>query len=159
MIARCTNPDHKQFKDYGGRGIQVAKEWLDSFESFLAYVGFKPSPVYSLDRYPDNDGNYEPGNVRWATAKQQSIGRRSNVWITAFGQRRTLTDWARKIGMTKQALVYRLKRMPIEDALSSPRMKNYAARVHPLIQEAANEVNKLSDSVDHLVSRFAGGMS
>lgn len=158
MIARCTNPTHKQFKDYGGRGIRVAKEWIQNFESFLAHIGPKPSPMHSLDRYPDNNGNYEPGNVRWATSKQQCIGRRSTVWIMAFGQRRTMSDWARKIGMTKPALAYRLKRMSVEDALTTPRMKNYAPRIHPLIEEAATHVRRLSQSVDRLIERFAGGV-
>lgn len=70
MIARCTNPNNKHYADYGGRGIQVCAHWR-SFESFLADMGEKP-PGTSLDRFPDGNGNYEPGNCRWATPTQQS---------------------------------------------------------------------------------------
>ena len=76
MKDRCTNPNNKQFKDYGGRGIKVCKRWHNSFEAFLADMGMKPSPEHSLDRYPNNDGNYEPKNCRWATWKQQASNKR-----------------------------------------------------------------------------------
>jgi len=75
MRARCLRPSHPSFSRYGGRGITVDPAW-DSFERFLADVGRRPAPDLSLDRI-DNSGNYEPGNVRWATAKQQATNRRN----------------------------------------------------------------------------------
>jgi hypothetical protein len=75
MIQRCTNQNHAAYKNYGGRGITVCAEWLDSFEVFLADIGEKPSVDLSLDRI-DNEGNYEPANCRWATAKEQRANRR-----------------------------------------------------------------------------------
>src|SRR3990167_6439811 len=75
MIQRCMNPKRHKYSNYGGRGIKVCDRWLDSFEAFLADVGQRPSHDLTLDRI-DNDGNYEPGNVRWATAKQQAETRR-----------------------------------------------------------------------------------
>jgi hypothetical protein len=75
MIQRCTNPNEAGYKNYGGRGIRVCDAWLSSFEAFYAHVGPKLSPKLSLDRI-DNDGNYEPGNVRWATRSEQRMNRR-----------------------------------------------------------------------------------
>ena len=71
MKNRCLNPNNPRYKSYGGRGISVCSEWIESFSAFLSHVGLKPSPLHSIDRI-NNDGNYEPGNVRWATAKEQA---------------------------------------------------------------------------------------
>lgn len=74
MLQRCTNPNHKAYKNYGGRGIAVCDRWRD-FEAFLADMGEPPEGL-TLDRYPNNDGNYEPENCRWATREEQNAGRR-----------------------------------------------------------------------------------
>lgn len=76
MLARCYDVKHPQFKDYGGRGIKVCARWLESFDYFLADMGQRPAGR-TLDRYPDSDGHYEPGNCRWATRHQQRHNRRS----------------------------------------------------------------------------------
>jgi hypothetical protein len=74
--ARCLNPNHKAYPNYGGRGIRVHEPWVNDFEAFYVYVGARPSPQHSLDRHPNNDGGYEPGNVRWATPEEQNRNRR-----------------------------------------------------------------------------------
>lgn len=75
MIQRCHNPKRPQYRYWGGRGIVVCDLWRHSFVQFFADVGLRPSAQHTLDRI-DNDGNYEPGNVRWATLSQQSGNRR-----------------------------------------------------------------------------------
>src|SRR5271157_2808802 len=69
MRVRCSDPKCDFWSDYGGRGIKVCARW-DKFENFLADMGERPEGT-SIDRWPDQDGNYEPGNCRWATAKEQ----------------------------------------------------------------------------------------
>lgn len=78
MKTRCLNPNDKRYSDYGGRGIKVCQEWTDSFEAFFKYIGEKPSKSHSLDRI-NNNGNYEPGNVQWATPLEQASNRRKRV--------------------------------------------------------------------------------
>jgi hypothetical protein len=71
MKNRCFKPQDKQYPNYGGRGIRVCDEWRNSFEAFFDHVGPRPSSDHSIDRI-NNDGNYEPGNVRWATPEEQA---------------------------------------------------------------------------------------
>jgi hypothetical protein len=83
MILRCSNPNFKQWDDYGGRGIKVCDRWRHSFENFLADLGERPSPKHTLDRM-DVDGNYEPGNCRWATRAEQVENKRKVARIELF---------------------------------------------------------------------------
>lgn len=72
---RVTNQNTKSWPNYGGRGVRMAEEWLDDFAAFIAHIGPRPGPGYSIDRI-DNERGYEPGNVRWATALEQRANRR-----------------------------------------------------------------------------------
>lgn len=108
MIQRCTNPRTLNFERYGGRGITVCERWR-VFVNFFADMGERPSPQHSIDRI-DNNGNYEPGNVRWASTKQQSLNSSRNVWLTHDGETRTVCQWAAHIGINKETLRERLQR-------------------------------------------------
>jgi len=107
IIQRCTNPNDPTWKNYGGRGISICPEWRNDFSAFLAHVGKRPTAKYSIDRI-DNDGNYEPGNVRWATIHEQATNTRRNRRIELHGQTKTITQWAKQLGVNYQAIQYQL---------------------------------------------------
>lgn len=109
IIDRCTNRRGGAWKDYGGRGITVCDKWRHDYPAFLRDVGRRPSPAHSIDRFPNNDGNYEPGNVRWATRAEQNRNMRNNKFLTINGETLCVVDWAKKIGMSAATLRYRLK--------------------------------------------------
>ncbi len=75
---RCLNPRHPKYPDYGGRGVTVCARWSGSFANFFADMGARPSAKHSIDRI-NNDGNYEPGNCRWATPSVQTKNQRRRV--------------------------------------------------------------------------------
>ena len=121
IVGRCTNPSNSRWKDYGGRGIRICDEWRESFSAFLGCVGERPSRQHFIDRFPNNDGHYEPGNVRWATRSEQQRNRRNNHVLTAFDKTQTLTAWAQETGIGVGAIRQRLRyNWPVEVALTLP---------------------------------------
>lgn len=123
MCCRCHSHTSDSFENYGARGIVVCAAWRTSFEEFEFYVAQLPhygKKGYTLDRI-DNDGNYEPGNVRWATHKEQRRNSRRNRMIAYGGRTQCQMDWAKEIGMSAQCLRSRLKAgWSIEEALTTP---------------------------------------
>ena len=120
MHRRCHKPDDPAYKYYGGRGICVDPRW-ESFETFLTDVGLSPSPKHGIDRYPDNDGNYEPRNVRWATQAEQNGNTRSNRRLTYAGRTQTLAAWARETGVKGSTIRTRLGLgWSVEKTLTTP---------------------------------------
>ncbi len=107
MRTRCTNKRNLHFKDYGGRGISICARW-DKFENFYADMGPRPKGM-TLDR-KENNGNYEPGNCRWATHPMQTGNTRASHNLVFGGEKRCLSDWARRIGMKRETLRQRLAR-------------------------------------------------
>jgi len=108
MIQRCTSPNNHAYDRYGGRGIKVCDRWLNSFESFLADMGDKPSSECSLDRI-DNNGNYEPSNCRWATATEQMRNRSNSIHLTMNGETLPAAEWAEKLGIPLSRIHARIK--------------------------------------------------
>lgn len=123
MIHRTTNKNYPDYPAYGGRGIRTCDQWLpqnNGFENFLNHIGPPPSDKHSLDRYPDNDGGYEPGNVRWALVGQQANNRRDNVRLDFNGKSQTMAEWAKELGVDRRLLWKRITKLnwPVERALT-----------------------------------------
>lgn len=121
MKDRCENPQSQNFARYGGRGIKVCPRWSASFEAFLKDMGQPPDGSRSIDRFPDNNGNYEPGNCRWATAREQANNRRNSILRTHQGRTLSAAEWARELGLPRSGFTQRLRRgWSIEKAITTP---------------------------------------
>lgn len=107
MINRCRRSETTGYERYGGRGIAVCDEWRGSFLSFYEHVGPRPSRDYSLDRI-DVNGDYSPGNVRWATRKQQQRNIRSNLVVMIHGIVKALSEWSETSGIPAYTIKNRL---------------------------------------------------
>jgi hypothetical protein len=120
MIQRCHNSSSSAYDRYGGRGIQVCPQWRNSFDDFLEHMGESPSKDHSIDRI-DNNGNYEPGNCRWATRDEQMLNTRRNRRYEFSGKSLTIGEWSEVLGIDKGTLVSRLKLgWSVEKTLSTP---------------------------------------
>lgn len=97
MRQRCLNPRVPNYHRYGGRGIKICQEW-SSFDRFIEDMGLKPSPDRSIERR-DNNGNYEPSNCYWASRDDQENNKERSVKIAYKGKTKTLTQWARELGL------------------------------------------------------------
>jgi hypothetical protein len=111
IVERCTNPEHHAWKDYGGRGITVSDSWIGEggFINFFTHIGPKPAPLHTVERI-DNHKGYIPGNVKWATRKEQARNRRSNHRLEYLGKNLTIIEWAELIGIGYSTIQARLKR-------------------------------------------------
>lgn len=117
MKERCSNPNNKDYVNYGGRGIKVCDRWLESFQNFLDDMGKKPSPDLSIDRINVN-GNYEPGNCRWATKSEQNRNTRKTPYIELWGERKSLLEWVEILRFERSSYYKRLaKGMSPQNAL------------------------------------------
>jgi hypothetical protein len=119
MIRRCTDSSCSYYHRYGGRGITVCEQWLLSFETFLRDMGSRPKGT-TIDR-KENNGNYEPDNCRWATPAEQAANTSTAVLVTANGKTQPKEAWARELGVSSQAIGYRLKQgLSHEEAINKP---------------------------------------
>lgn len=125
MKTRCLNPNSDAYDYYGGRGITICARWRNSFKDFLADVGRRPSPKHTLDRYPNNNGNYELGNVRWATRKQQQSNTRRTKHAIVNGERTHVAEACRVLNLNENSVRYRLRSgWTVERALTEPFKKH-----------------------------------
>lgn len=104
MLQRCTNPNFSAYKFYGGRGIKVCERWATS-ANFLCDMGERPSGT-TLERI-DGNGNYEPGNCKWASHGEQMRNRRSSILLTHSGETLCLREWGTRVGLKKATILRR----------------------------------------------------
>lgn len=124
MKQRCLNPNSDAYVNYGGRGITICMQWLESFENFYADMGECPKSK-TIERR-NNDGNYECDNCYWATKKQQQRNLRNSRRITAFGETKTLGEWAEIYSIAHNVISHRLKNgYSTEEAIALPRFARY----------------------------------
>jgi hypothetical protein len=122
---RCYNKNSKTYPHYGGRGITMFAGWKNDYVAFKAYVdeelGPQPSDGHSLDRI-DNEGNYAPGNIRWATREEQNRNTRRNVFLTFNGKTQCIAAWDSELGNPPGTLRRRVKDLnwSVERALTTP---------------------------------------
>ncbi len=90
--ARCLNSQHPEYKNYGGRGIKICSQWVNSFETFLKDVGNKPNKKSTIDRI-NNDGDYEPKNCRWISIQEQQKNRRNNGIVVGVNYEKSRNRW------------------------------------------------------------------
>ena len=118
MKARCYCETHPVYPRYGGVGIKVCERWL-TFTNFLADMGERPEGM-EIDR-KDTCGDYTPDNCKWSTLEEKGSNRKTNRWLTANGETRTLKQWEEYLGLDHVSLWERLKKWPIEKALTTPK--------------------------------------
>lgn len=134
MIARCYYPKDTEWDNYGGRGIKVCDKWRNSFTAFYEDMGSK-SKGMTLERINTN-GDYEPGNCRWATWREQANNKRTNRLITYEGKTKTVAQWSRETGIANINITDRLKRgWSIHDAFTTPVTDKFLPKTkkHPTI--------------------------
>lgn len=134
---RCFNSNHPSYERYGKRGISMSEEWRTSFLSFATHMGPKPSEDHTLERI-NNDGDYEPGNVRWATKTEQAENTRNNPEVSYQGQTLRLRDLADKLSVDRSLLRYYfiIQAKPIEEAIT--KAKNYQT-LPPTLSESVQK--------------------
>lgn len=122
MMDRCYNRNRARWCCYGGRGIKICERWLgpEGFIHFYEDMGPRPTADHTIDR-KHNDGDYEPGNCRWATVKEQSVNKRSTRMIEWKGKAQCIAEWAVEVGLSVTCLTYRLDAAwPLERAMTEP---------------------------------------
>lgn len=141
---RTCNPNNADYPAYGGKNIQMFDEWKNSFESFQVDMGPRPSEKHSIDRYPNNSGNYEPGNCRWATQEEQANNKSNNVRYLFEGVEQTVVKIAEKEGISKESLRKRLSQgQNIETVILD--MKNNKAKRKQSVSDVKVDCNEPSE--------------
>jgi hypothetical protein len=132
MKTRCDSEKCKEYPNYGGRGIYVCDRWKNSFENFLADVGYRASERFTIERI-DVNGHYEPGNCEWVLKTEQNRNKRNTVYVTYKGKKTKLLDVILELGISRAVVQNRLALgWPLEVAMAAPLRTRYkgAGREH-----------------------------
>jgi len=120
MKQRCYSPKNAYYHLYGGRGVSVCDQWKNSFTAFIEDMGQKPTPKHTIDRI-DTNGNYEPGNCRWATAYQQANNQRNTILVEFNGKTQSTSEWSKEVGISKNTIYTRIRNgWTVKDTLTKP---------------------------------------
>ena len=158
MICRCNNKNSKSYKNYGGRGIRVCDEWRKDFWAFYRHIGKRPTRKHTVERI-DTNGNYEPGNVRWATRTEQARNTTKNVTLSHQGTTATVAEWAERLGIRPTTIYYRLDHnWPIEKALNSE-IRNPLENLRPPKDKHGPAAKLTEESVRKIRVEFSAGSS
>ena len=154
MIKRCYKSYHKEYKNYGARGISICDRWLnkkDGFNNFLLDMGDRPSKNYSIERI-DVNGNYELSNCRWATQKEQLNNKRNNVIIEYNGVKKTATQWAEYFSLKPAMVISRVNLgWPVEKLfIPSTRIYKNKETYKIEIDEKTNNIDSNNSSITEL---------
>lgn len=130
MKNRCYNKHDTSYKNYGGRGVQMCEQWRYSFAAFFEDMGNRPSQKHSINR-KDNNGNYTPDNCEWALPEVQANNTRHNLRISFNGTTKTLTQWAREMGLRREMIKGRIERgWPIDKLFNPPSIGRWHKEPH-----------------------------
>lgn len=162
MRARCYHVRHPHYANYGARGITVCAQWLggNGFGTFLADMGERPSLAHSLDRI-DNNGSYAPDNCRWATHEQQCNNTRINRYFEFRGDRLTIAQFARRVGISEELATWRFNNgWSPEDAARPPRNRTrYVVTFRGETISAYSFAKRLGMSHEAMLYRLKSGWS
>lgn len=117
---RCLNPKNTRWSAYGGRGVSICQEWIEDPVAFAEHMGPRPSPDHTVDRI-DNDGHYEPGNVRWATRSEQQLKTRRNKPVMINGELLTRREIAQRTGLSSAMVLSRINSGATEREIMAPK--------------------------------------
>lgn len=156
MLARCLNPRHKSYKDYGGRGIIVCARWLNSFEAFFEDMGPRPHPTSSIER-ENNSKGYTPDNCSWSTKREQARNRRDNRWVTANGKKLLLVDWSEELNIPLAVLESRARRGLSDEDIVNLEYKPHmdAAKARKIVRDYATGKYTLAEVAARHDSTFS----
>ena len=135
MKTRCSNPHYSEHHRYAGRGISICEDWINSFETFFAAIGPKPSSTCLLDRI-DNSKGYEPDNIKWSEPTGSSRNRDVVKPFKAFGMTKLLPEWEEFIGRSRKTIWRRIQNgWPVDMAITADPMPYKFRRVSNPIAE------------------------